>query len=395
MKLIDSRDFHRNSLGPDRLYPVGAQHPATRSGLLPMSKNKPVTITDVAKAAAVSLGTVSRVLNNAADVNPDIRNRVLATARQLNYSRLRQRRIAPAAAGAAPVGNVAMIFFGMEDMLAHLPVVGSALQGIEHALAARRRNIMFANVPSGDRVPPFLAENRVDGLILKGPNQGMLPPESECALLAQIYRLPHVWMMGRLPNGRGDHCNFDTFAAAGLVVEHLHANGHRRLAFMNPKPGQVQFEKLKTGFFAAAAQLGCEALLLETERKERATWPLPAITAQENVDPLLERWTRMPAKARPTAIFVPSDRTAVQLYAALQRRNLRAGADVSVVSCNNELSLLSDLQPALTTIDVHAEFVGARTVDQLLWRMQHREASLSVEVLVEPTLVERSSVAKV
>ena len=38
-----------------------------------MSKNKPATITDVAKAADVSLGTVSRVLNNYADVNADIR----------------------------------------------------------------------------------------------------------------------------------------------------------------------------------------------------------------------------------------------------------------------------------------------------------------------------------
>lgn len=359
-----------------------------------MASKKPVTITDVARAAEVSLGTVSRVLNNAADVNADIRARVLSAARSLNYARLRQRRAVPMSGVGAPVGNVGMIFFGMEDTLAHIPVIGAALQGIEHALAEHRRNIMFANVPNGDRIPPFLAENRVEGLIIKGPNQGLLPSEAQCELLANIYRWPHVWVMGRLANARGDHVNFDTDTAGRLAVQHLHEKGHRRIGFFNPKPGQTQFEKLKTAFFSAASHVPGEASLLEIEPQERLTWPLPATTLQENVNALLDRWARLPAKSRPTALFVPSDRTAVQLYAAAERRDLRIGTDLSVISCNNEQSLIVDLKPALTTIDVQAEFVGRRAVDQLLWRMRNREPSLSVQVLVEPTLVVRESVAK-
>ncbi len=358
-----------------------------------MAKHKPATITDVAKAADVSLGTVSRVLNNYADVNADIRTRVLNAARMLNYSRLRQRRVSLGADGSAPVGNIAIIFFGMDDTLAHLPVVGAALQGIEHALAAHGRNIMLASIPRGDRVPPFLAEKRVEGLILKGPNQGVLPPESECELLANVYRCPHVWLMGRLPTARGDHCNFDTDAAGRLVVEHFREKGHRRLAFLNPKPGQTQFERLKSAFLTAAGQLDCDATSLESERSDHFVWPLPATTQQDKVNALVDRWHRLPVKTRPTAIFVPSDRTAVQLYSALARHDLRAGRDVSVISCNNEQSLIMDLNPVPTTIDVHADFIGRRTVDQLLWRMRHRDDPLSVQVLVEPTLVERDSVA--
>lgn len=357
-----------------------------------MAKNKPATITDVAKAADVSLGTVSRVLNNYADVNAEIRTRVLNAARMLNYSRLRQRRAPMGADGAAPVGNIAIVFFGMEDTLAHLPVVGAALQGIEHSLATFGRNIMLASIPRGDRVPPFLAERRIEGLILKGPNQGLLPPESECELLANVYRWPHVWLMGRLPNARGDHCNFDTGAAGRLVVEHFRSRNHRRIAFVNPKPGQTQFEKLKSAFLAAAAQLDCEATLLESERHDHFVWPLPATTQQENVNALVDRWTRLPMKTRPTGVFVPSDRTAVQLYSALARHDLRVGRDLSVVSCNNEQSLIMDLNPLPTTIDVHAETIGRRTVDQLLWRMRHRDEPLSMQVLVEPTLVARDSV---
>ena len=358
-----------------------------------MPKKKRMTITDVAKAADVALGTVSRVLNNHPDVNAEIRGRVLEAARALKYTRIRQKKNSGENSNDhGVVGNIAVIFFGMEDTLAQLPVVGAALQGIEGALAAHGRNLMLASIPKGDRVPPFLLEQRIEGLILKGPNQGLLPPESECELLAHIYRWPHVWLMGRLANARGDHCNFDTEAAGRLVAEHLHGKGHRRIAFFNPKPGQSQFERLKNAFGNAAARLGCEHALLEVEPADKLPWPLPATTVQHKVNALIDRWAALPVTSRPTALFVPSDRTAVQLYSALERRGLRAGADVSVVSCNNEQSLLADLHPALTTIDVHAEFTGRRAVDQLLWRLRHRDEPLAMQVLVEPTLVERDSV---
>ena len=279
-----------------------------------MPKKKRMTITDVARAADVALGTVSRVLNNHPDVNAEIRARVLEAARSLNYTRIRQKKNSVEAAnGHGLVGNIAVIFFGMEDTLAQLPVVGAALQGIEGALAGYGRNLMLASIPKGDRVPPFLLEKRIEGLILKGPNQGLLPPESECELLAHIYRWPHVWLMGRLANARGDHCNFDTEVAGRLVAEHLHSKGHRRISFFNPKPSQSQFERLKVAFANAATRLGCDYSLLEVEPADKLPWPLPATTVQNKVNALVDRWAALPLKSRPTALFVPSDRTAVQL----------------------------------------------------------------------------------
>lgn len=44
-----------------------------------------VTIRDVARAAGVSITTVSRALNGYPDVNPETRRRVLEIAEQLNY----------------------------------------------------------------------------------------------------------------------------------------------------------------------------------------------------------------------------------------------------------------------------------------------------------------------
>jgi LacI family transcriptional regulator len=342
---------------------------------------------------------VSRVFNNHVDVNPEIVDKVWLTARRLGYRRIRQRRThreAPSrnhhANGA--VGDIGVVFFGMQDTLVQLPVVSSAVQGVESALSTKGRSLLLANIPNGDRIPPFLAENRVEGIILKGPNQGVLPSENDSEFLRHIYRFPHVWVMGRLPGARGDHCNFDTNTAGRIAVEHLLAKGHRRVAFMNPKPGQIQFEKIKFAFESTTTRLDLECTILEVEPPEKYIWPLPAITLQDNVDLLTQRWLSIPAKTRPTAIFVPSDRTAVQLYSSFERLGLRVGSDVSVISCNNEKSLVMNLSPALTTVDIHADYIGMRAVDHLLWRIQHPDDPLTMQVLVEPTLAERASVAQ-
>lgn len=349
------------------------------------------TINDIAKTAGVALGTVSRVLNNHANVDADIRERVLTTAQELGYQRLRKR---TSDAGATPRnGTIGVVIFGMEDALVQLPVVSSALQGIEHALSDAGRSLMLANIASGDRLPPFLEQGHVQGLIIKGPNQGLLPPEHESKLLRGLYRLPRVWLMGCLPNARGDHCNFDTDAAGRIVAEHLFAKGHRRVAFMNPKPGQTQFEKVKSSFSLACENLGLACTKLEVDPPQSLTWPLPAITRQENVDRLVADWAALPAPTRPTALFVPSDRTATQLYTALAHRQLRPGRDVSVISCNNEKSLLVNLHPSLATVNVHADLIGRRAVDQLLWRIAHPADTVDTQLLIKPTLVEGPSVA--
>lgn len=350
---------------------------------------------DVARSAGVAVGTVSRVMNHHPNVNETARASVLKAAQQLGYKRIRNhRRTGEGRLAASTRGNIGVLIFGMQDTLVHLPVVSAALHGVESALSARGENLMLANIPRGDLVPAFLRDNGVVGLILKGPNQGLLPTAVESELIHSIAKFPHVWLMGRLRNAQGDHCNFDAFAAGQLVASFLHEQNHRRVAFLNPKPGHTQFEKLQRGFADAAERLTLDASVLSVAPREELAWPLPAITDEENVRTLVDRWLKIPTATRPTALFTPSDRTAVQLYGVLRERNVRVPQDVSVISCNNETSLVSGLNPQLTTVDVHAEAVGRRAVEQIFWRIAHPGESLTMQVLVEPRLIVRSSVKR-
>src|SRR6476620_4958400 len=83
------------------------------------------TVVDLARVADVALGTVSRVLNTPDAVRPDIRQRVLDAIASTGYQRLRLRR------DAAPTessrrrrrGNLGIVLIGMDESLAHLPVI--------------------------------------------------------------------------------------------------------------------------------------------------------------------------------------------------------------------------------------------------------------------------------
>jgi DNA-binding LacI/PurR family transcriptional regulator len=349
-------------------------------------------VRDVANAAGVAVGSVSRALNEHPGVSPVIRERILSAARLLGYTRLRRRPARATAPGPMRPGGVTLglICFGMEDALVQLPVMSSAMHGIESAVAAERGMLMFSNIPRGDTVPAFLAENRVAGVVVKGPNLGELPSPAENALLRHIYQLPHVWLMGKPSNAEGDHCNFDNEIAGRLVAEHLRAKGHTHVAFLNPKPGHTQFEPLKRAFCAAATESRVD--VFEPERPLALGWPLPAVSSQEIVDMLVARWSALPARKRATAFAVGADTTAVQLYASFARLGIRVGRDVGLVSCNNEQSLVMGLTPALTTIDVRADAIGRTAVARLLWRASHPREEASVRILIEPVLVERESV---
>lgn len=360
-----------------------------------MSNPKPpVTIHDVAKAAGVAVGSASRALNNRGNVSAEMRARVVAAAQRLNYTRLRMRRAKaqPAAPAVTSEFNLGLICFGMEDTLVNLPVVSAALHGIETAVGLEGGTLMFANIPKGDRVPAFLTEGKISGLIIKGPNQGELPPPAENELLNQIYRYPHVWLMGRLANAIGDHCNFDQEIAGQLAAEHLHKKGHRHIAFINPKPGHTQFEFVKRAVVDWGQRLGNRVDVFTPEAPAKPVWPLPAMTSPAIVDQLVQRWAQEPRDKRATAFVVGADTTAVQVYRSLARLGIKVGRDVGLVSCNDERSLVMDLDPPLTTINVRAELIGKNAVGRLRWRLAHPEDTTPCRLLVEPVLVERDSV---
>ena len=356
------------------------------------------TVVEVAIAAHVAVGTVSRVLNTPEVVGPEIRQRVLDAIAHVNYTPLRRRRrggLLQTGSTLRRRGNFGLLLVGMDDSLSQLPVVSESLHGVELAMAAEGMNLMLANVPRADRVPAFLAKNLIDGLVVKSPLLGDLRACASPSLVAAINRLPHVWLLGKPDSGEGDVCGFDFDSGAQIAAEYLHARGHRRIAYLDPRPGQTRSEGLKRAVTLQAQRLGLHVRHLEKLLSFPVKWPLSAITQPTEIFPLLERWENLPVAHRPTALVVSADSIAVQLYHALQQKGRVVGRDISVLSFNHEKNLVAGLNPPLTTLDVRAEAIGRRAVQQLLWRVRTKDDTVATKILVEPRLVEGGSVAAI
>src|SRR5687768_8041462 len=146
-----------------------------------------ITIREVAKAAQVSTGTVSRVLNGHPTVSPENAERVLRVIDELQYRPLRSR--APEAVAHPLTGkNVALLLLGMNRSLAALPCVADAIHGAEAGLNEAEANLLLADLPLPNRVPAVLDQNRIDGVILKGALLGDLFADGNAALFDRLRR---------------------------------------------------------------------------------------------------------------------------------------------------------------------------------------------------------------
>lgn len=355
---------------------------------------EPVTLTDVAREANVAVGTASRVLNNFANVNPEAKRRVLEAVARLKYRPLRQRNGGGAGRERDSKNpcNIGLVLLGMDETLVHVPVLSEVLHGVEAAVAGFNGNLFFANLPNADRVPAFLKRSQIEGLIVKTSQYSELPAPETNRLVRSILKLPIVWVWGRPDQASGDLCSFNHRTVATLVVGYLAEKGHRRVAYLNPKKGKTSLEDIKKEFRFACERQAMDLSLIESANARFATWPEPALTGPEDVLPLVDEWLGIPAAHRPTAIFVPADNYAVHVNAAFQQRGIVVGRDVSLVSCNNEKSLVGAMKPRLTTVDVQASRIGAKCVEQLMWRLSHPNDTSVQTILFEPELLIGDSV---
>lgn len=353
--------------------------------------NMKITIREVATAAKVSVGTVSRVLNNDPSVSKERVEQVHSAIKSLDYT---PRRKHSKINVDSPLRdkNIALVLLGMDRSLVSMPVVAAAIHGAETAVAKAGGNVLLADTPMLDQLPPVLMRSRVDGVILKGALQGTTIAEKLAPISERFDRIPSVWLLGRPTGCVGDVVSANDFTAGDMAAEYLLSRGHVNIAFINPKPDHVTFWRRLTGFHMRLEARGAQLHTILGD--DPSEWKLPLESAHDiqSVGALVDKLFSL--NPVPTAVFAPADSIAALICRVFASRGIVVGKDISLISCNNEKTIISGLHPTLTTIDTHPERVGQRSVEQLIWRTQHMDGP-QTEILLEPTLVEGDSVATI
>ncbi|MDT0351859.1 LacI family DNA-binding transcriptional regulator [Pseudonocardia charpentierae] len=295
-----------------------------------------MTIRDVATRAGVSPATVSRVFSQPETVAPGTRQRVLTAAEELRYApnpvarSLARRR----------TGNLGIVVPDIANSFSAM-IIKAAQQEARHAEYALFVTASEELVDDEERQARALAP-QVDGLLLTSP-------QASDACLRELADIVPVVVTNRLLDSVPAVLT-ESAQATGHAVEHLHALGHREVAYLAGPDGYSN-QSRTSGLQAACARLGLEPVVLG---------PFPARFSSG------VRAADLVLAAGVTAVVAFNDDIAAGLLTRFADRGVRVPEQISVVG-HDDTALAEMVTPRLTTVHIPAAAAGA-TATQLLIR---------------------------
>jgi LacI family transcriptional regulator len=331
------------------------------------------TIQDVARAAGVCIGTVSRVLNNKDRVAPRTRARIQRIVERTGYR--------PSAAGRALVLRRTHTIM----LLLHNIADPHCTSLAKHLSRHCRTNGYKMLVGDSDYDPAIEAEflravqdRSVDGLIVS-PLAGRRNLPLYGSLVAAHF--PTVTVMDSVPGTALPCVKYDDRGAGRMATDYLFDRGHRQIVFAG---WHTEFQTVKDRFHGYAASHRARGVTLRSELCLRL--PKVLVHTEENLAAALA------LSSPPTAILAENEMVAVSCLNALALLRRRVPEDVAVMVFGDQIPEGATVIP-LTVVSWDESELGKRALGVLV-RQIDRGGQRRAEALVEtlpPHLIIRQS----
>ncbi|WP_326538596.1 LacI family DNA-binding transcriptional regulator [Pseudorhodoferax sp.] len=330
-----------------------------------------ISVREVAAAAGVSIGTVSRVLNSSGYASEEVRQRVREAAAQLGYQpdfTARHLRGGRSRTIGYLLPNIANPFLAI-----HLSEVERLAQAAGYSLL-----VGSSERPERDKeLVAFFENRRLEGIIASPSNEYADPATSPFATTA----LPCVVVDRDLGEGF-DSVLIDHHAGIRRVMDYLLSLGHRHVALFasgrGMRPGR---EKLR-GYRAALAAAG--------------------LAYDEQLVHMGDSWiesSRVPMQrmlqraAPPTAIIAVGTQLLSGAVHVIREAGLDIPGDVSVVGIGT-FETLELMYPPVTALRYNFHQSAAAAVKLMLERVEQRAPKEPRTVLIQSDLILGASCAR-
>ncbi|MFT5131521.1 MAG: DNA-binding LacI/PurR family transcriptional regulator [Rhodothermales bacterium] len=318
-------------------------------------------VRQIASAAEVSPATVSRVLNQHPNVRPEVRERVLAAAANLQYSANRSARRK----------HVTVLIEGFGDL------------ALSKYFAAMVGTLVRQLSEAGLRADVMPVESVEMDLLARQYTEAILAMVWSPEYRERLHTFDGVPLILVNDFGPNWHCvHSDHRQGTRMAVEHLLEHGHQKIALLRyHSGGWADAERLagyEDGLRAAGVELDPSLVIAHDET-----------TGDGDVGSLMLQLSEMLLQ-NPTALVLGSEDLTLSATHALYRLNRRIPEDISVVGFEcPELS--SYLQPPMTTINQNVEGIAAELVRVVLELREQPDAEPR-RVSLPNSLISRHSV---
>lgn len=332
----------------------------------------PATIYHVAKKAGVGIATVSRVLNNSANVRSSTRERVEAAMRALDYhpNPIAQRM----AFGKTLTIGVITPFFTR-------PAFVERLRGIEASVAESEYDLIVYNVETSEKRDAYFRSvptgQRVDGLIIIS-----LPPTN--ADVERFLKSKVSTVLVDTSHSALNRIIIDDAAGGRMATQHLIQLGHRKIAYLSDPLNDPLVSPFRFTSSLYRYQ-GYRQALEEAGIPFRSEYHQAAEHSRYQARLLAHKLLSLPDP--PTAIFAASDTQAMGALEAAHEAGLKVPEDISIIGFD-DIEIATYLH--LTTIRQPLYETGLRAVELLLFCLEHpgsqpQEIVLPLELVVRET----------
>ncbi|WP_292673138.1 LacI family DNA-binding transcriptional regulator [Nocardioides sp.] len=323
-----------------------------------------VKMADVAKAAGVSVATVSKVVNGRDGISAATFEKVLSAVSDLGYE---------TSLGARSLRSHKTNVLGV--LLAEFePFSTELLKGVSEAIGSTDYELLaYSGGHRGKAVGwerrslGRLAGSLIDGAIIVTPT--VVDAGSGIPVVAVD---PHTGPVD-VPT-----VDSDNLAGAVLATNHLLELGHRRIALLGGRPDLESARLREQGFRAAMAAAGVPVdeslVVVGGYRPETAEGPARLLLTRDD---------------RPTAVFATNDLSAIRTMQVAAELGVSVPDDLSVIGFDNvpESALAN---PPLTTINQPLREMGATALEILVRMLEGREPD-ATHVTLPTSMVERAS----
>lgn len=328
-----------------------------------------VTIRDVARAAKVSVATVSRALNGHDNVTEAVRRRVLAVANELRYSPHH-------AARSLSSRRTHTIGVVLPDI--HGEFFSELMRGIDQVARESGLHLLVSSYhghPEEQAAALRAMRGRVDGMLVMSPHTGDLD-----AIGDHLAALPTVLINSQPIDSGQIALGIDNYGGARRMVEHLLACGHRRIAFIAGPPNNFDAHERLRGYRDALSEAdpAAEPIVLPGDFSEASGH----LAGQQ----------LLASAARPQAVFAANDMMALGCLYALNQAGVRVPQDIALAGFD-DIPLARYVMPSLTTMQVNIAELGAHAMRVLLDVYAGEDVHAALAPLVPELIVRESSAA--